>query len=81
MVVEPAGLAVLREYEISWKKQSYDIAELARLRFEENLGSRQIARRLGIPRSTAIRAVHRLEKARGYDDIVFQMGVCYRNSR
>jgi DNA-binding transcriptional regulator LsrR (DeoR family) len=65
MVVEPAGLAVLREYEIPWKKQSLDLAELARLRFEEGLGSRLIARRLGIPRTTAITAVHRLEKARG----------------
>jgi DNA-binding transcriptional regulator LsrR (DeoR family) len=65
MVVEPAGLAVLRDYEIPWKKQSYDIAELARLRFEEGLGSRLIAGRLGIPRTTAIKAVHHLEKARG----------------
>ena len=65
MVVEPAGLAVLREYEIHWKKQTLDIAELARLRFEEGLGSRQIARRLGIPRTTAITAVHRLERAKG----------------
>ena len=36
-VVEPVGLSVLREYEIPWKKQSYDIAKLARLRFEEGL--------------------------------------------
>jgi DNA-binding transcriptional regulator LsrR (DeoR family) len=64
MVVEPAGLAVLREYEILWKKQSYDIAELARLRCEEQLGARQIAKRLGIPSTTAISALHRLEKER-----------------
>ena len=65
MLVEPAGLSVLREYEIPWKKQSYDIAKLAVLRFEEGLGSRQISARLGIPRSTAITAVHRLERERG----------------
>jgi len=64
-VVEPAGLAVSREYEIPWKKQTLDIAELARLRFEEGLGSRQICRRMGIPRTTAITAVHRLERERG----------------
>jgi hypothetical protein len=65
-VFEPAGLTVSREYEIPWKKQPYDIAELARLRFEEGLGSRLIAARLGIPRSTAIAAVHRLERAKGF---------------
>jgi hypothetical protein len=65
-LVEPAGLVVSRTYEISWKKQTYDIAELARLRFEEGLGSRKIATRLGIPRTTAIHAVHRLEKQRGH---------------
>lgn len=65
MLVEPAGLTVSREYAVPWKKQGLDIAELARLRFEEGLGSRLIAKRLGIPRTTAITAVHRLEKARG----------------
>ena len=64
-MVEPAGLAVSREYEIPWKKQTLDIAELARLRFEEGLGSQQICRRMGIPRTTAITAVHRLERERG----------------
>jgi predicted DNA-binding protein (UPF0251 family) len=64
-VVEPAGLTVSRDYDVPWKKQTLDIAELARLRFEEGLGSRQIAGRMGIPRTTAITAVHRLEKARG----------------
>jgi len=64
-VVEPTGLSVSREYKVPWKKQKFDIAELARLRFDENLGSRQIADRLGIPRTTAITAVHRLEKAKG----------------
>ncbi len=63
-LVEPAGLTVSREYEVPWKKQSYDIAELARLRIEEGLGSRLIARRLGIPRTTAINAIHRLERAK-----------------
>ena len=64
-MVEPAGLTVLREYEVPWKKQGLDVVELARLRFEEGLGSRLIAQRMGIPRTTAITAVHRLEKARG----------------
>jgi DNA-binding transcriptional regulator LsrR (DeoR family) len=62
-VIEPAGLTVPREFDVPWKKQGLDIAELARLRFEEGLGSRLIAKRLGIPRTTAITAVHRLEKA------------------
>lgn len=61
-VVEPAGLTVSREYEVPWKKQSYDIAELAHLRVEEGLGSRQIARKLDIPRSTAAEALRRLRK-------------------
>jgi len=65
MVVEPEGLTVLRDYDVPWKKQALDIVELARLRFEEGLGSRQIAGRMGIPRTTAISAIHRLEKARG----------------
>jgi predicted DNA-binding protein (UPF0251 family) len=65
IVVEPAGLTVSRTYGISWKKQSLDIAELARLRFEEGLGSRVIAHRMGIPRTTATTAIHRLESARG----------------
>ena len=64
-LVEPAGLSISREYKIHWKKQTYDIAELAFLRFEEKLGSRQISRRLGIPRTTVIGVVHRLEKQRG----------------
>ncbi len=64
-MVEPAGLAVLREYEIHWKRQTYDIAKLAFLRFEEGLGYRLIAARLGIPRTRAINAIHRLERERG----------------
>jgi len=64
-VVEPTGLTVSRDHEIPWKKQTFDIAELARLRFEEELGSRLISQRLGIPRTTAIAAIHRLEKAWG----------------
>ena len=39
--------------------------ELARVRFEEGLCSRQIAARLGIPRTTAIKAIDRLERAGG----------------
>jgi hypothetical protein len=35
IVVEPAELTVSRTYEISWKKQGLDIAELVRLRYEE----------------------------------------------
>ncbi len=64
-MVEPAGLTVSRDFAVPWKKQSYDIAELARLRFEDGFGSRQIAARLGIPRTTAIDAIHRLERERG----------------
>lgn len=64
-MVEPAGLTVSREYEVPWKKQSYVEAELAKLRFNEGLGSRQIAKRLEIPRTTVIAAIHRLEKAKG----------------
>jgi DNA-binding transcriptional regulator LsrR (DeoR family) len=64
-LVEPTGLSVLREYEIPWKKQTLDVAKLAFLRFEEGLGSRQIAARLGISRTTAITAIHRLERERG----------------
>lgn len=30
MVAEPAGLAVVREYEIPWKKQSYEVARIAK---------------------------------------------------
>lgn len=64
-MVEPAELTVSREYKIPWKKQLYDIAELARLRFEVGLGSRLIAARLGMPRTTAIHAIRRLERERG----------------
>jgi len=64
-VVEPRGVTVLREYKIPWKKQTLDIAELARMRFEENLGSRQICKLIKAPRSTAIDAIHRLERERG----------------
>jgi hypothetical protein len=63
-VVEPAGLAVSREYAIPWKKQSYDPAELAFLRFEEGLNAVQIAKAMGIPRTTAVGAIHRLEWVR-----------------
>ena len=64
-LVEPVGLVVSRTYEISWKKQTLNIAELARLRFEEGLGSRRISAIMGIPRTTAINAVHRLEREKG----------------
>lgn len=60
-VVEPKGLTVNRIYEILWKKQSLDIAELARMRFEEKLGSRVISQRLGLPRTTVATAIRRLE--------------------
>ena len=61
-MIEPAGLAVSRVYEVPWKKQGLDVAELARLRFEEGLGSRQILVRMGTPRSTAIKAIRRLKR-------------------
>ncbi|WP_347358506.1 hypothetical protein [Bdellovibrio sp.] len=64
-LVEPVGLVVSRTYEVAWKKQTLDMAELARLRFEEGLGSRKISVLMGIPRTTAITAVHRLEKQHG----------------
>lgn len=64
-MVEPARLTISREYGVSWKRQVLDIAELARLRFEEGLGSRLIAKRLGVARTTVIGAVNRLEKERG----------------
>ena len=64
-MVEPQGFTVSREYEIPWKKQSPDFAKLAQLRFEERLGSRQVAARLGILKTTAINAIHRLERERG----------------
>jgi biotin operon repressor len=60
-VVEPAELTISRSYEVSWKKQTLDLAELARLRTEEKLGSRLIAARLNAPRSTVIDAIRRLE--------------------
>ena len=41
-LVEPAGLVVLREHKIFWRKQTYDPVELARLRFEEKLGPVEI---------------------------------------
>ena len=63
-VIEPQGLTVNRVYAILWKKQSLDTAELARMRVEEGLGSRVIAQRLGVPRSTVIGAIHRLERKR-----------------
>ena len=56
-VDEPAGLTVSRTYENLWKKQTLDKTELAKLRFEEGLSSRQIASRLGVLRTTAIMAV------------------------
>jgi DNA-binding transcriptional regulator LsrR (DeoR family) len=59
------GLVVSRTCQISWKKQTLDLAELARLRFEDGLGSRKISAIMGIPRTTAINAVHRLEKQKG----------------
>ena len=65
IVVEPAGLTVSREYEVPWKKQTLDIAKLAHLRFEKGVGSRVIAKVMGIPRTTAITAIRRLEVARG----------------
>lgn len=61
-VIEPQGLTVNRVYAILWKKQSLDPAELAQMRIEEGLGSRVISQRLGLPRSTAIGAIHRLER-------------------
>ena len=62
---EPRGATILREYKIPWKKQGLDIAGLARMRFEENLGSRQICKLVKAPRSTVISAIHRLERERG----------------
>jgi hypothetical protein len=53
-VVEPSGLTVNRIYEILWKKQSLNFAELVQMRFEEKLGSRVISLRLGLPRTTNI---------------------------
>jgi len=64
-VLEPARLTVSRTYEISWKKKTLDYAELAKLRFEDGLGSRLIAQRIGAKRSTVIDAIHRLERQRG----------------
>jgi hypothetical protein len=53
-VVEPRGVTISREYTIPWKKQGLDIGELARMRFEENMGSRQICKLINAPRSTVI---------------------------
>lgn len=63
-MLEPRGVTVSREYTIPWKKQGLDIAELARMRFEENMGSRQICKLMKAPRTTVIDAIHRLEKER-----------------
>ena len=60
-VVEPKGLTVNRICEILWKKQILDIALLARMRFEEKLGSRVISQQLGLPRTTVATAIRRLE--------------------
>lgn len=61
-LVEPVGLVVSRTYEIQWKMQTFNIAELARMRLEERRGYRYIAKTLGIPKSTARDAVLRIEK-------------------
>ncbi len=63
-VLEPAGLTVSRTYEVAWKKKILDFAELAKLRFEDGLGSRVIAQRIGANRSTVIDAIHHLERHR-----------------
>lgn len=50
---------------MSWKKQGLDLQELARLKFEEKLATAEIARILATPRTTVIKALRKLEIAKG----------------
>lgn len=60
-VVEHQGLVIQREHEILWKNPSLDLKLLARLRFDQGLGSRQICKIMKKPRSTVIAAIRRIE--------------------
>lgn len=51
-MVEPEALTILREYEILWKRQEVDLSRLAKLRWVEKLTMKDIARELGISKTT-----------------------------
>jgi hypothetical protein len=58
-VVEPQGATVCKEYAISWRRQEFNLAELAKLRWVDNWTMDQLTRHFGIG-STAIK--ERLQK-------------------
>jgi len=53
---------IQREHRILWKNPTLDLKLLARLKFDEGLGSRQICKIMMKPRSTVIAELRGLEK-------------------
>jgi hypothetical protein len=60
-VSEPSGLTIQRHYEIQWKKQTLNGAELASLRFEKGLGPVELSKRFGVTRTAITMAINRFE--------------------
>lgn len=59
--VEPnRALSVSRLRGVSWARNTLDLAELARLRWEERVKNGEIAYRMGVSRSTVMRGLRKL---------------------